>query len=154
MNGLPFAEEKITIYNKIDNLDPVTNKTFTMWISHVLHGCFWQKSMQTLQVGTIQITSDDYNVQVPYSTLYVPYEDYINLPYDEQLLKFTGNIGDLIVRGEVDDVISWVSPDSSVQGLSVTKFKEKYKNRILTVKAFINNASPSFPLRHYLFVGS
>lgn len=152
---IPFATETITIYNKVEGIDPIVNKAFTLWRRHVLTGCSWRRSMQTLQVGTVQITSEDYIVQVPYSEMYVPYAEYGNMTADEQEEHFTGNAGDLIVKGEVTDEIKWTMPDGTAQqGISATELKEKYKGRILTVKDFQNNALEGFPLKHYQYIGA
>lgn len=143
---IPFATETVTIYNQVKGIDPITNKAFTIWRRRVLTGCSWRRSMQTLQVGTVQITSEDYIVQVPYSELYVPYYEYEDMTADEQEQHFTGNAGDLIVRGEIADEIG--------VDMTVTRLKEKYNGRILTVKAFQNNALDRFPLKHYQYIGA
>lgn len=143
---IPFATETVTIYNQVKGIDPITNKAFTIWRRRVLTGCSWRRSMQTLQVGTVQITSEDYIVQVPYSELYVPYYEYEDMTADEQEQHFTGNAGDLIVRGEIADEIG--------VDMTVTRLKDKYNGRILTVKAFQNNALDGFPLKHYQYIGA
>lgn len=153
---IPFATETVTIYNQVKCIDKITNKAFTIWRRRVLTGCSWRRSMQTLQVGTVQITSEDFIIKVPYSKLYVPYYEYEDMTADEQEQHFTGNAGDLIVRGEVADEIKWYMADGTVgqEGITVTTLKEKYKGRILTVKEFQNNALDGFPLKHYQYIGA
>lgn len=143
---IPFATESVTIYNQVKGVDQITNKAFTLWRRHVLTGCSWRRSMQTLQVGTVQVTSEDFIIQVPYSEFYVPYFFYEDMTADEQEQHFTGNAGDLIVRGEIADEIGG--------DMTVTRLKEKYNGRILTVKAFQNNALDGFPLKHYQYIGA
>lgn len=153
---IPFANETVTIYNQVQGIDQIINKAFTMWIRHVLTGCSWRSSMQTIRVDTINITSDNYIVQVPYSEMYVPYAEYAQMTAKEQEEHFTGNAGDILVRGEVTDEIKLFMADGKVgqEGITVTKLKEKYKGRILTVKDFQNNALDGFPLKHYQFIGA
>jgi len=143
---LPFADKTITLYNRIEFDDVITNKTNTAWHRTVLNGCTWSKSLQALQVGNIEISSDDYVVKIPQSTKFVEKWDYKKLSLEEQKTFFTGDIGDIVILGVAEEEIA-------ING-SVTGLKSKYEGRILTVKGFSNNTGENIPLGHYQIIGA
>lgn len=145
--------------------DSVTNKTNIAWNRTVLHGCSWRKSLQATQVGNIEISSDDYVVKIPQSAKFMKKWDYEKLGFaeperrklnraelnlagpdrTEQKAFFTGDIGDIVILGIVEEEIP-------ING-SMTSLKAKYEGMILTVKGFVNNTGENVPLGHYQIIG-
>ena len=143
---LPFATKTITLYNRVEIINPINNKSETVWNRTILNGCSWNKSLQSLQVGNIEISSDDYIVKIPESTKFLEKWDYEKLPLEDQKNFFTVSVDDIVILGAVETDID--------DNTSATELKEIYHGRELTAKGFFNNGGAGMPLPHYEIVGA
>lgn len=151
---LPFANDDLTLFNKVEGINPITNKTFITWVKHFLTGCSWKKSLQALKVGNISIESNDILIQVPQSDLYVPFWEYYDLHFAQQESNFTGNLEDVLVLGHIPDNVGDIIAVNGVEKKkTILDIRQKYKGRCVVCKGFEDNAKATYPLKHYLFVG-
>lgn len=140
LTKIPFANVAITLYNQFKTVDPDTNKTQSEWLRTVIPNCLWGNSTARLDIGGITIKSDEFLVQIPEDTLYI----------DKSLWNgnkglFTADIGDVIVRGNIDI-------DVPLNGSPALVLKE-YAGRMLTIRSVSNNTGKGVPLGHIAVTG-
>ena len=136
----------ITVYNKYTN--PLT-KAVT-WFRHVLSGCFWDNTGNRLIAENAQIQSNDVVCRIPQSDIYKPRGEWESLPNDIMSNYFTLGKADILIRGEIDDVI-----DETVKGHRATDLIAKYKDKqdCIVLKRFSDNTGTSRVMPHYYVTG-
>lgn len=108
----------ITIYNKFT--DPQTQ--VVRWVSHVISGCFWKSSGNKLKVNDVTISTDTFLCRIRESSNFREKQDWIILPLADKSTYFTVGLGDIIVKGEVTDII-----DEYISGRRSSDLLQKYK---------------------------
>ena len=153
MSNFPFPwwDKTITIYNKY--VDP-TNQRIS-WYRTVVENCFWKAqnlmfSMGRYGVSTIGVLTENKTIicRIPKQDNYVS-----KRVWDKTADKtgyFTLANEDIIVLGEVDDVIDEYSPGQRSNDL-ITKYK-KY-DECLTIDIYADNVQTGVNLEHYRVTG-
>lgn len=108
----------ITVYNRYE--DPQTN--VVIWFRHFIPISFWKDTGNKVTVGDTVLETNDIICRIPEDSKFVEQYKWFELPNDQMGKYFTLGQGDIIVKGEVDDVI-----DEYVKGHRSTDFKAKYK---------------------------
>lgn len=148
----PWWDKTITLYNKY--VDPTTQ--VITWYRNVIQDCFWKNVNNTYYVGTrgistsgVKLETKEIVCRIPEDERYVDRQTWEEL--DDRTENFTIGNGDIIVLGEVDDVI-----DETIQGQRSTDLVTKYKkyDSCLMVDTYVINTYTGVSLKHYRVVGA
>ena len=154
MSNFPFAwwDKTITLYNKY--VDPTTQ--VITWYRTVINNCFWKNVNETYYVGTRGISTSGVKLETKSITCRIPKDDrYVDRrTWDELTDKsknFTLSNGDIIILGEVDDVI-----DDTISGMRHTDLVSKYKkyDASLMIDTYVINTGTGVGMEHYRIVGA
>lgn len=147
MNNYPvWWETTVTIYNKyVDAQTKVVS-----WYRHVLDGCFWDNTGTQVTVGSVQIQANDVICRIPENELYKRKAEWQALPNDIIGNYFTVGQGDILIRGEVDDIV-----DEDTRGHRATDLIAKYKDTqdCIVIKRYSDNTGAGRCMPHYYAVG-
>ena len=91
----------VTLYNKYE--DKTTHAV--TWFRTVLHNCFWKFTGNKVTVGNVTIDTDSSVCRVPQNSKFKERFEWEQLSAQEKSQYFTFGMGDIIVRGVVDDDI-------------------------------------------------
>ena len=153
MSDLPFAwwDKTLTIYNKV--VDPVTNRI--SWYRTTVDNCFWKYVNNLYNMGrygmsTVGVQLEIKNVvcRIPKTDKYVDKRTWDSL--EDKTDHFTLANGDIIVLGEVEDVI-----DEYVEGQRSTDLMTRYKkyDACIEIATYVDNVQTGVGLEHYRVVG-
>ena len=144
--NFPFSwwDKTLTIYNKY--IDPVTQRV--TWYKSVLKDCFWKYDNTTYHAGKIALETNRVICRIPKSDKFMYQRDWKNL--DDKTGHFTLATGDIIVLGEVEDVIDDYTP-----GQRSTDLLSKYKDQLecIEIATYIVNVGTGMSLEHYRVTG-
>ena len=155
VSNFPFAwwNKTITIYNRV--VDPTTQRV--SWYRNTIENCFWKYVNNTYTIGRsgisssgVQLTTKDVVCRIPKDDRFVDKRGWAELSESERAEHFTLNTGDLIVAGEVTDVI-----DEYTAGQRSTDLVTKYKkfDECLEIDTYVDNTGRGIGLEHYRIVG-
>ena len=153
MSNFPFAwwDKTITVYNKF--VDPTTQRI--SWYRTVIKNCFWKAenlmfSMGRYGVSTIGVVTENKTIicRIPKDKRFVDKRTWKNL--EDKTNRFTLANGDIIILGEVSDVIDEYTPGQRSTDL-VTKYKEF--DECLEIDTYVNNVQTGVNLEHYRITG-
>lgn len=122
-------DKEVTIYNDIPS-DSVNSRRFER---AVLNRCAVQNGYIAQADGTIQNVVNAQTVICKDVGRYVAPSEYTLMPHDLRADKFTVQIGDFVVLGEVDDVVSDAREFAALQ--------QKYKSNgfvVISANAYIH----------------
>lgn len=103
MNNYPeWWNQTVTIYNKF--LDPTT-KVVT-WHKFVVHNCFWKYTGNKITINESTIETDNTICRIPKNDKYLDKFEWELLSETDKSNHFSLGVGDIIVKGEVDDVVN------------------------------------------------
>ena len=145
--GYPiWWDETVTLYNKYT--DPITK--IVTWYKTVLTDCFWKNSNNRITVGEVELQSNDIVCRIPQDENYKPKKDWIELPNDEMGGYFTLGKGDILIQGEVDDIIN-----EQQKGHRSTDIISKYKELqgCIYIKNWSENTGKGRVNPHYFITG-
>ena len=153
MNNFPFPwwDKTITIYNKL--IDPTTQRV--SWYKTTVENCFWKAqnvlfSMGRYGVSTLGVVTENKEIvcRIPKDDRFVDKRIWKDL--DDREDHFTLANGDIIVLGEVDDVI-----DEYTEGQRSTDLITKYRafDECLEIETYVNNVQTGVDLPHYRITG-
>lgn len=108
----------LTIYNRYE--DKVTQ--VVTWFRHTVENCFWKYTGNTVNIGQTILATKDIICRIPEQEDFLERYQWEQLPNDEMSDYFTISPEDIIVKGNVDDVI-----DEYTKGHRSTDLLEKYK---------------------------
>lgn len=108
----------ITIYNRYE--DKMTQ--VVTWFKHTVENCFWKYTGNTVNIGQTILATKDIICRIPEQEDFLERYQWEQLPNDEMSDYFTISPEDIIVKGNVDDVI-----DEYTKGHRSTDLLEKYK---------------------------
>lgn len=109
----------LTIYNKhTDSLTGVVK-----WYRHVVNGAFWKYIGNKININDVIIETNDVICRVRKDEAFLEKFEWMELPNDLKANHFTFGKGDIIVKGEVDELI-----DEYTNGKRSTDFTKKYKD--------------------------
>ena len=119
MSNYPvWWEETLTIYNRYQ--DPLTKRV--SWFKHTVSGCFWKDTGNKITVGDTVLETNDIICRIPENPAFLEAYQWINIPNDQKENYFTIGQKDIIVRGDVSDII-----DEGTSGHRSTDLLAKYK---------------------------
>lgn len=120
MSNYPkWWDQTITVYNRYE--DPTTR--YVSWQSTVLTDCFWKHAGEKVAVGNTIIETDTIICRIPKNPLFVEKYIWDNMTAGERAEYFTVGTGDIIVRGEVSDVVDEYTSGSRSSDL-MTKYRD------------------------------
>jgi len=108
----------LTIYNRYE--DKMTQ--VVTWFRHTVENCFWKYTGNTVNIGQTILATKDIICRIPEQEDFLERYQWEQLPNDEMSDYFTISPEDIIVKGDVDDVI-----DEYTKGHRSTDLLEKYK---------------------------
>lgn len=147
MNVYPeWWDTTITIYNKFT--DPQTR--VISWYRNVIPNCFWKYTGDKITVGETVIETDNSICRIPKSDMYLDKYQWENTPNNEMSDYFTIGIGDILVKGEVTDIINEYEA-----GHRSSDFLAKYKKLqgCMVVEAYSINTGTGRGSEHYYVKG-
>lgn len=145
--GYPiWWETTITLFNKFE--DKQTN--VVTWYKTVITDCFWKMTGTQVTIGDTVLDSKSLICRIPKDTRFKEYQDWIKTPNDQMADYFTLSQGDIIVRGEIDDVI-----DEYTQGQRSSDLLGKYQKGqgCFVVSSYSINVGMGRNNEHYLAQG-
>ena len=146
-NAYPiWWDETVTLYNKYT--DKVTN--IVTWYRTVLTNCFWANTDNRITVGDVELQANDIICRIPKNEKYLPKKYWVNLPNDSMGECFTLGNGDILIQGEVDDII-----DEYQKGHHSTDLIAKYKELqgCIYIKRWSDNTRQGRINPHYYITG-
>ena len=153
MSDFPFPwwDKTITIYNKL--VDPTTQRI--SWYRTVVENCFWKAqnlifSMGRYGVSTIGVLTENKTItcRIPKDDRFVSKREWKEL--QDRSGHFTLSNGDIIILGEVEDVIDEYTPGQRSTDI-VTKYKGE--DACLTIDTYVDNVQTGVGLEHYRITG-
>lgn len=119
MSNYPlWWDTTLTIFNKCE--DPTTN--LITWYKTVVHNCFWKYTGDKVAVGNTILETNNTICRIPQDARFLEKYEWLAKSNLDKPNYFTLGVGDLIIRGEVDDVI-----DEYSAGHRSTDIIKKYK---------------------------
>ena len=119
MNNYPvWWDQTITIYNKY--LNPETR--VITWQKSVVKNCFWKYTGNKITVNESTIETDNTICRIPKNDKYLDRHEWEILPEESRKEHFCLGTGDIIVKGEVEDII-----DDYVAGSRSSDLLTKYR---------------------------
>lgn len=120
MSNYPiWWDTTITIYNKFE--DPQTQ--VVTWYRNVVENCFWKYVGDKIVINQTVLETNNIICRIPENSLFLEKYKWIQLPNDEMSQYFTLGAGDIIIKGEVDDVVN-----EYTAGYRSSDLVAKYKN--------------------------
>lgn len=153
MNNYPrWWDKTITLYNKYIN--PTTQRV--SWYRTVIQNCFWKYVNETYYVGTRGISTSGIKLETKNVICRIPKDDrFVDKAewkdvYDTNEHFTLGN-GDIIILGEVDDVI-----DEYVAGQRSSDIVAKYKELqgCIEIDTYVVNTGTGVGMEHYRIIGA
>lgn len=108
----------ITIYNKYTD----TQTDVVSWFRHTIDNCFWKYTGDKVNVGETVLETNNIICRVPEQNDFLERYQWENLTNDGMSAYFTISPGDIIVKGNVEDIV-----DEYNKGHRSTDLIEKYK---------------------------
>lgn len=108
----------ITIFNKNEDLQTHVIK----WYKTVVHGVFWKYVQDKMTIGETTLETKKIICRIREDEKFLEKYQWIDIPNDQMENYFTLGLGDIIIRGKVDDEI-----DEYTDGKRSTDIVEKYK---------------------------
>ena len=119
MNNYPvWWDQTVTIYNKY--LNPETR--VVTWYKSVVKNCFWKYTGNKITVNESTIETDNTICRIPKNDKYLDRHEWEILPEESRKEHFCLGTGDIIVKGEVEDII-----DDYVAGSRSSDLLTKYR---------------------------
>lgn len=121
MNNIypPWWDTTITVYNKYE--DPQTH--VITWFRNVIEGAFWKYTGNKVTVGKVTLETNTTVCRIRKDDRFLERHEWLNKPNDLMGNYFTLGVGDIIVKGEVDDTIN-----EYTSGTRSNDLEKKYKN--------------------------
>ena len=119
MNYPIWWDSILTLYNKYT--DPQTQKV--SWYRTVLSNCFWKATGNMAVINDVTLDTVGIVCRIPKNLQFLEKYEWVELPNDEMSNYFTLGIGDILIKGEVEDVI-----DEYQKGHRSTDLLAKYKD--------------------------
>lgn len=136
----------VTIYNQYK--DPLTS--LVSWYRTVVSGCFWKYTGNKVTVNDVALETNTTICRIPKDARFKERYLWEQLPNDEMPNFFTISPGDIIIKGEVDDVI-----DETQKGHRSTDLIAKYKKLqgCIEIQSWADNTGIGRNDKHYYVTG-
>lgn len=142
----PWWEKEITVYNRYE--DKVSN--VVTWYRRNIPNCFWAYEGNQLTVGNTVIETNTTICRIPQNKKYKERYQWESLSTDEKSKYFTLGTGDIIILGNVSDLV-----DEYASGHRSTDLINKYKDLqgCIRIQNVANNTGTARCIPHYLVRG-
>lgn len=147
MMGYPiWWDTTITIYNRFK--DPVT--ALVTWYRTVVEGCFWKYTGNKVTVNDVTLQTNSTICRIPKSDIFKERYLWEALTDVERGDFFTISPGDIIIKGEVEDIV-----DEQVKGHRSTDLIAKYKKLqgCIEIESWADNTGVGRNDKHYFVTG-
>lgn len=154
MSNYPiWWDTTITIYNRHEN--PETG--VISWYRRTIPNCFWKYTGNKIAFANyysannaMVLETNDTICRIPENSRYLANYNWINVPNDRKGNYFTLKLGDIIVKGEVDDEINEYQT-----GHRSTDLVAKYKNLqgCIEITKYSDNTGIGRANKHYYVKG-
>lgn len=131
----------VTLYNKYES-----SSGEITWYRTILKGCFWKYVTDYQRVDDATQMTKVLLCRVRKNDKFV--ENYVWRDLADKSSRFTFNEGDILVKGNVSDVIS-----EYTKGQRASDLLKKYKDRCAEVTEYTNNTGKERVSEHYLVRG-
>ena len=131
----------ITVFNCLKPAGNPTSMKDT-WQKTVLHDCYYKNVMGRVDSEKTSKMQNVYTARIPKSASYLPYHEWAQKPEAARASYFTFSLGDIVIKGECDDLITGTSPNTA------TELLQRYKPDAFLVTAFSDNTSHQMS-KHY-----
>lgn len=144
----PWWDKTVTIYNKV--VDPATQRI--TWYKNTAENCFWKyvNNSYTIRGSMITLDTKDVICRIPKTDKFVDKKTWQELTDEERKNYFTLANGDIIILGEVEDVIDEYTAGQRSTDL-ITKYKEY--DACIEIDTYVDNCQTGVNLDHYRVVG-
>lgn len=139
-------DTQLTIYNKF--IDPQTQ--IVTWYRTVVDNAFWKYVGDKITINDTVIETDNTIARIRKDKRFLPRHEWINKPNDEMQNYFTLGKEDIIVKGEVDDIINEYQSGKRSSDL-VGKYKEL--QGCMTIQEIAINVGAGRCNEHYFVKG-
>ena len=103
MNDYPiWWDSTLTIYNRVE--DAQTN--VITWYRTVVNDSFWKCVGDRVVINQTVLETNNIICRIPESDKFLEKYKWIQLPNDEMSRYFTLGPGDIIIKGEVEDIVN------------------------------------------------
>lgn len=109
----------VTIYNRYEN----SQTQLVSWYRHVVHNCFWKYVGDKINVNNVVLETNNIICRIPKNDSFREKYQWVEIPNDLITNYFTLGQGDIIVRGEVDDIIDEYTAQHRSNDL-ISKYKK------------------------------
>lgn len=146
-NVFPWWEDTVTIYNRYE--DPLTN--IVKWYKHTVDNCFWKNDDIKISIGNTVLEGNSTMCRIPQSDDFIERHSWESLTNDLMGNYFTLGVGDIVIRGEVDDVV-----DEYTNKHRSSDLLAKYKSLqgCIEIKSVSINTGTAKCIPHYLIRGA
>lgn len=136
----------LTIYNKYID----TQTQLITWYKHVVKNCFWKYTGDKVTINDVVLETNNTICRIPKNDKYLEKFEWVAKPNDLMGEYFTLSQGDIIVKGEVDDVINEYQ-----SGQRSSDLLSKYKNLqgCIKIEEVGNNTGVGRCNEHYFVKG-
>ena len=134
----------VTVFNKYE--DP--SSRLITWYKTVIHNCFWKNTGNKLIIGETSIDTNSTMCRIPLHIAFL--ERYQWNEEADKSSHFTLSPGDIIIKGEVEDII-----DEYASGYRTSDILTKYKKLqgCMVIETFAINTGLGRGLEHYYVRG-
>lgn len=136
----------ITIYNKFT--DPQTR--LTIWYRTVVTGAFWKYIGDKINIGRTVLETNNTVCRIRKDSRFLEKHLWLQVPNDKMSDYFTLGVGDIIIKGEVEDEINEYQPGKHSNDL-IAKYKEL--QGCITIQQLAINVGAGKGLEHYHVTG-
>ena len=147
MNKYPkWWDTTITIFNKFEN----STSHKTAWFKTVVTGCFWKFAGNRVAIDNTLLETKNVICRIPKNSNYLNKLEWLSLATDDLNNYFTLGIGDIIICGEVADII-----DEYTTGQRSSDIIKKYRQsqQCMTIDSVSDNTSDYLGRPHYYVKG-
>ena len=134
----------VTVFNKYE--DP-TSRLIT-WYKTVIHNCFWKNTGNKIVIGETALDTNSTLCRLPVHPSFL--EKYEWNALADKSNNFTLSPGDIIIKGEVDEII-----DEYASGYRTSDILTKYKKLqgCMVIEQYALNTGLGRGLEHYFVRG-
>ena len=141
-NNYPsWWDTTVTLYNKFES-----STGEVTWYRTVLEGCFWKYVTDYVRTDNATEMIKVLLCRVRKNSDFLEPEEWCET--DDKDSHFTFSDGDILIKGEVDDVL-----DEYTKGQRSSDLLKKYKNRCAEIKEYSGNVGVDRVNEHYLVRG-
>lgn len=148
MSNYPiWWDTHVTIYNKYED----AQTQIITWFRHTIEdGCFWKYVGDKVIINKTVLETNNIICRIPKNDSFLEKHEWITKPNDEMENYFTLGVGDVIIKGEVEDTV-----DEYQKGHRISDIIAKYKKLqgCMQIEEVAINVGPGRNNEHYYVKG-